>query len=101
MSTKLLDERELHSVLAELPHWEVRNKALFRAVKAPTFLAGIQLVTDVAQVAERLDHHPDIDIRWTTVSFSLSTHSAGGITAKDVDLAGRIDAMVDRLVQPA
>ena len=87
--------------MANRPHWEVRDNALFRAVQAPTFRDGIRLVDEVADVAEELNHHPDIDIRWTTVSFSLSTHSAGGITGKDVDLAGRIDAIVDRLVQPA
>jgi 4a-hydroxytetrahydrobiopterin dehydratase len=54
---------------------------------------GIALVQRVAQVAEDLDHHPDIDIRWTTVTFRLSTHSAGGLTAKDLRLAGDIDKL--------
>lgn len=98
---KLLDEREMHAALAELAHWEARDNALFRAVQAPAFRDGIRLVDEVAAVADQLDHHPDIDIRWTTVSFSLSTHSAGGITAKDIDLAARIDGIVDRLVPPA
>jgi 4a-hydroxytetrahydrobiopterin dehydratase len=98
---KVLGDQELHAAMAQRPHWEVRDNAMFRAVQAPTFLDGIRLVDEVAGVSERIDHHPDIDIRWTTVSFSLGTHSAGGITAKDIDLAGRIDAIVDRLVQPA
>ena len=98
---KLLDERELHAALAELPHWEARDNTLFRAVQAPSFRDGIQLVDEVAVAADQLDHHPDIDIRWTTVSFSLSTHSAGGITAKDIDLAARVDGIVNRLVPPA
>jgi 4a-hydroxytetrahydrobiopterin dehydratase len=52
-------------------------------------------VQQVAEVAEDLDHHPDIDIRWTTVTFTLSTHSAGGLTAKDLRLATDIDRLVD------
>ena len=98
---RLLAGEDLHAAMADRPHWEVRDNALFRAVQAPTFLDGVRLVDQVAVVAEQLDHHPDIDIRWTTVSFTLCTHAAGGITAKDIDLAGRIDAIVDRLVQPA
>jgi 4a-hydroxytetrahydrobiopterin dehydratase len=60
-------------------------------VKAASFAAGIRLVDAVAQVAEVMDHHPDIDIRWTTISFTCSTHSAGGVTELDVELARRID----------
>jgi len=96
----LLNETELHAAMAERPHWETRHSALSRTVQAPSFMTGIRLVEAVAEEAEGIDHHPDIDIRWTTVTFRLSTHSAGGITAKDVDLAGRIDALVDKLVPP-
>ncbi len=53
-----------------------------------------RLVQHVAEAAEASDHHPDIDIRYTTLTFTLSTHSAGGVTAKDLDLAGRIDRLV-------
>jgi len=56
-------------------------------------MAGIQLVVEVAKAAERLNHHPDIDIRWTTVSFSLTTHSAGGVTRNDVELAREINSI--------
>ncbi len=96
----LLNDTELHSAMAERPHWEVRDSALVRAVQAPSYLAGIQLVDAVAEEAEEIDHHPDIDIRWTTVTFRLSTHSEGGITSRDVDLAGRIDTTIDSLIPP-
>ena len=56
---------------------------------------GIRLVQQVAEVAEDLDHHPDIDIRWRTLTFRLSTHSAGGLTAKDLRLATDIDRLAD------
>lgn len=55
---------------------------------------GIDLVRDVAELAEDHGHHPDIDIRWTEVTFSLTTHSAGGLTANDFRLAKEIDALV-------
>jgi 4a-hydroxytetrahydrobiopterin dehydratase len=97
---QLLSDTDLHAAMAERPHWEARDSALVRAVQAPTYRDGIRLVDAVADVADKIDHHPDIDIRWTTVTFMLSTHSEGGITTKDVDLAGRIDALVDATVPP-
>ncbi len=93
----ILSDHDLHAAMAERPHWEVRDNALERSVQAPSFLRGVNLVVQVARAAEERDHHPDIDIRWTTLTFRLSTHSAGGITAKDVDLAGAIDAAVHQM----
>jgi 4a-hydroxytetrahydrobiopterin dehydratase len=77
--------------LAELPRWSGDTTAIVASVTAGSFRAAVALVDRVAGVAEQLDHHPDIDIRWRTVSFRLSTHSAGGVTALDLDLAARID----------
>ncbi len=94
----LLGDQDLHAAMADRPHWEARDNALQRSVQAPTFLDGVNLVVQVARAAEERDHHPDIDIRWTTVTFRLSTHSAGGITSADVELAGAIDTLVDELV---
>jgi 4a-hydroxytetrahydrobiopterin dehydratase len=65
-------------------------------VSAPDFMTGIRLVHDVAVVAEELDHHPDVDIRWRNVTFTLSTHSKGGVTERDVGLARRIDEIALR-----
>ena len=97
----LLDEEEIEQRLDELGDWERDGDQIVKVFEFDDFSASMQFVNAVAGLAERYDHHPDIDIRWTTVSFTLCTHSAGGITAKDIDLAGRIDAIVDRLVQPA
>lgn len=66
---------------------------MVRSVKADTYADGIRLIDRVAQVADGLDHHPDIDVRWTTVTFRLSTHSAGGLTGRDVALAREIDRL--------
>ena len=89
----LLDADVLAATLAELPDWSGDPEAIRREVVAESFPAAIRLVDAVAVVAEELDHHPDIDIRWRTVTFRLSTHSAGGVTNRDVGLARRIDAL--------
>lgn len=70
--------------------WHRAGEHLTAAFTAETFLAGIALVNAVAQAAEEMDHHPDIDIRWRTVTFRLSTHSASAITDLDLRLAQRI-----------
>ncbi|MFC6880975.1 MULTISPECIES: 4a-hydroxytetrahydrobiopterin dehydratase [Actinomadura] len=90
---ELLDDAAVSARLAGLNGWTREGGEIRRTVRAPSFMAGIGLVGAVAGAAEDADHHPDIDIRWRTVTFALSTHSAGGLTAKDFDLAGRIDAM--------
>ena len=79
------------------PRWNRDGDCLVAEVKAKTFLDGIDYVTKVAQAAEDMDHHPDIDIRWRTLTFRLSTHSEGGITDLDTTLAERIDMIVDLL----
>jgi 4a-hydroxytetrahydrobiopterin dehydratase len=60
------------------------------AVRAPSFGAAVRLIRLVAERAEAMDHHPDVDLRWRTVGFTLSTHSAGGVTDQDLELAGQI-----------
>lgn len=88
---RLLEPEETDRQLADLPG-VVRGApgTLVVTVQAPTFPAGIRLVDVVAVEAEAMDHHPDIDIRWRTVTFTLSTHSAGGLTQLDIELAHRV-----------
>jgi 4a-hydroxytetrahydrobiopterin dehydratase len=96
MPELLTDDQIAAAVKDDLTRWEVQEKTLVRSVENPTFLDGIRLVATVAQLAESMNHHPDIDIRWTTVTFRLSTHSAGGLTAYDLELARAIDAAAGR-----
>lgn len=91
MAELLTDDQIDAMVRQHLPSWEARDKALVRSIESETFLDGIRLVATVAQLAESMNHHPDIDIRWKTVTFRLSTHSAGGVTEKDLELARHID----------
>jgi 4a-hydroxytetrahydrobiopterin dehydratase len=90
----VLSDDDVDAALSELTDWERVGTSLRRSVKFPAFLDGIEAVRRVADRAEAADHHPDIDIRWRTVTFVLSTHSEGGITEKDFALAKEIDGIV-------
>jgi 4a-hydroxytetrahydrobiopterin dehydratase len=92
----VLSDEDVDAALPGLDGWERVGNALRRSMKFPAFLAGIEAVRRVAEAAEAADHHPDIDIRWRTVTFTLSTHSEGGITQKDLALAQQIDEIVGR-----
>ncbi|MCG8916799.1 4a-hydroxytetrahydrobiopterin dehydratase [Actinokineospora sp. PR83] len=94
---ELLSEHEQGKALGALPNWSRGEGALVREVELESFPQAIEVVDRVAEIAERDDHHPDIDIRWRTLKFTLSTHSEGGITELDVALATEIDAVLDAL----
>lgn len=93
----LLSADDVSKALAGLDGWAGDTSAIRRDVTAPNFMAGIRLVDEVAAAAEELNHHPDIDIRWTTITFSCASHSAGGVTGSDIALAKRIDEAARRL----
>lgn len=97
----LLDENQLRDALSELHCWEGHRETGIQCHRdLPSFRHAIRLVDAVAEVAEEMDHHPNIDIRFKTVSFVLCTHSAGGVTDLDVTLARRIDGLVDAACRP-
>ena len=89
--TRLLTDDEVSDALNGLPGWSGTPEMITRTVRAADFRAAIALVNAVADAAEEADHHPDIDIRWRDVTFGLATHSAGGVTEKDVAMARRIN----------
>jgi 4a-hydroxytetrahydrobiopterin dehydratase len=91
---QLLATEELATRLAALDGWSGDGRAISRTVELPSFPSAIEVVDRVAEVAEAMDHHPDIDIRWRTLTFACSTHTAGGVTDKDFDLAHRINEIV-------
>ncbi len=93
---ELLDDAAVTAALGSLPGWERDGDSLVRSAELPSFPTAISVVDLVAAIAEDRDHHPDIDIRWRTLTFRCSTHSMGGITALDVDLARSISAEIDR-----
>lgn len=92
----VLGADQVGAFLAEHPEWSGDTSALRTTVQAASFLEAIAWVNACALAAEDMNHHPDIDIRWRTLHLALSTHSEGGVTALDLDLARRIDAIVGR-----
>ena len=90
----LLDDSAIDAALKDLTGWRREGDALVLTAELPTFPVAIGVVARVAEIAEGRDHHPDIDIRWRTLTFSCATHSAGGVTAKDFELAERIDRII-------
>ncbi|MGZ4428032.1 MAG: 4a-hydroxytetrahydrobiopterin dehydratase [Nocardioidaceae bacterium] len=90
----LLTQDQIDDALAgDLTAWSQDGDAITREVEADSFLDGIALVQQVAEAAEEHDHHPDIDIRYTTLTFTLSTHSEGGLTQNDLTMAREIDRL--------
>jgi 4a-hydroxytetrahydrobiopterin dehydratase len=82
-----LSETEIASRLKSLPDWKVEGGELTRTFAFKDFVASLAFVNKVGDLAEKAGHHPDIDIRYNRVRLALVTHDAGGITAKDFDLA--------------
>ena len=94
---KALSDSEILKGLGELHGWRFSRGALRCEFQFESFKKALQFVNTVGAMAESANHHPDIDIRWRTVTFTLVTHSAGGITDKDVALAGQINDTLARL----
>lgn len=88
--TRLLTDEEITRQLEELHGWSRDGDSIRSTYEATSFADGIEFVRLVAADAEQMNHHPDIKISWTTVQWELSTHSEGGITQLDIELAHRI-----------
>jgi len=95
--SELLGDMEIEQGIAGLTGWARDGDSLVRTVELDNFPQAIMVVARVGELAERADHHPDIDIRWRTLTFRCSTHSAGGITTKDLTLAGDINTTIDAI----
>jgi 4a-hydroxytetrahydrobiopterin dehydratase len=100
MPTKLSD-LEIRRALGTLPGWARKGEALNKTYSFAKFADGIRFVDQVAAVADGMNHHPDIDVRYTNITFSLSSHDAGGITQRDLDLAKAIEKAAGFDQQPS
>jgi 4a-hydroxytetrahydrobiopterin dehydratase len=89
-----LSPDEIAAALHGLPEWSGDGDGLRRTVELPSFRDAVAAIVSIADVAEELDHHPDIDLRWRTLHLALVSHSAGGVTELDLELARRIDALL-------
>jgi 4a-hydroxytetrahydrobiopterin dehydratase len=87
----MLSDIAIQRELGKLSGWSRRGDALTKTFQFKDFLSGIDFIGAVAKAAESAKHHPDIDIRYTKITCTLSTHDAGGITQKDLDLAAQIE----------
>ncbi len=101
ITRRLLSEQELKAELAGLPGWRYEGARLVKTFAFPKYMDGVRFADRVAEVAEELNHHPDMWIRFRRVTLELSTHSAGGVTQLDVVLARRADELAAGLMAPA
>ena len=88
-----LGENEIESRLAELPGWSRSGEAITREFGCGDFAGSVEFVNRLTPVAEEMNHHPDLAISWSKVAVTISTHSEGGLTAADFELARQIDEL--------
>ena len=88
-----MNEAEIQSAISKLAGWSYSANAIHKKFTFESFMPGIEFVNRIAEAAEKAQHHPDITINYNVVAISLSTHSEGGVTRKDIALAGQIDAL--------
>ncbi|HET9176835.1 MAG TPA: 4a-hydroxytetrahydrobiopterin dehydratase [Terriglobia bacterium] len=90
-----LSKNEIQEKLRDIRGWSHVGKSIQKRYSLKSFVPAIGLVNKIAEVAEKAGHHPDITINYNVVSISLSTHSEGGVTQKDFDLARQIDELAE------
>lgn len=89
----LLSNEEIESKLAGLDGWSLEGKAIAKEFSCGDFVGSVKFVDSLVGPAEEMGHHPDLEISWDTVTVTISTHSEGGLTANDFELAGKVDAL--------
>jgi 4a-hydroxytetrahydrobiopterin dehydratase len=94
MTREPLTDDEIDAALLDLPTWTYDGTGVRRTVTCDSYMSAIRFVEAVAQVAEELDHHPDIDIRYRDVTVTCWTHMTGGVTGADLEVARRVEALV-------
>ena len=88
-----LSDTQRDDALTRLTDWEAKGDAIVRTFRLRDFARAIDFVNAVAEMADDANHHPDIDIRYNKVTITLTTHSAGGLTRNDIELAAGIDGV--------
>jgi len=89
----LLSDEEIEAKLSGLDGWERRGEAIAKEFRCGDFVGSVRFVESMVEPAEGMNHHPDLAISWDEVAVTLSTHSEGGLTAADFELAGKVDAL--------
>lgn len=93
MECTKLNAEEILSQLAELNYWKVVDGKLLKRFTFPNFAESLAFVNKIGEIAEKQDHHPDINFGWGYAEIFITTHDAGGITARDFELAKKIDGV--------
>jgi 4a-hydroxytetrahydrobiopterin dehydratase len=88
-----LSPSDIKTHLEDVPDWSHQGNAIVRTFTLGNFVESVEFVNQLTELAEDANHHPDVDIRWNKVTLSLSTHSKGGLTKADFDLAMQIDEL--------
>ncbi|RYD32958.1 MAG: 4a-hydroxytetrahydrobiopterin dehydratase [Verrucomicrobiaceae bacterium] len=91
----ILSKDDLKRFLKKTPEWEIEGKKICRTIEFDGFAEAVEFLNDVAEVAEDEGHHPDVDIRDGKVTLMLTTHDAGGVTETDIEVAQRLDNLID------
>jgi 4a-hydroxytetrahydrobiopterin dehydratase len=89
----LLSDSEIEMKLAELSGWKRAGEAIAKTFERGDFVGSVRFVESLVEPAEAMNHHPDLEISWDKVKVTISTHSEGGLTANDFELAAKIDAL--------
>jgi 4a-hydroxytetrahydrobiopterin dehydratase len=95
--SRLLTDEEIDRQIGDLPGWGRDGESLVASYDAPDFPTAVQLIVEAGDQAEQMQHHPDVDLRWKVTHWRLSTHSAGGLTQLDIELAHRISQAAAQL----
>jgi len=91
--SKLVDESKFEALLEDLPGWQVNDGELLKVFAFPSYLEGVDFAKRCGEVAEEMNHHPDLLIQWRKVRVSIVTHSAGGLTGLDFEYAGKVEGI--------
>jgi 4a-hydroxytetrahydrobiopterin dehydratase len=95
-----LTAKQVSLHLKAVPNWSKRAQTILRTFKFEGFLNSIDFVNRIARKAQKINHHPDIDIRFNKVTLTLTTHDEGGITGKDFTLARQCDEVFAKFLEP-
>lgn len=91
----LIAKADLNTMMKRVPEWETDKKSIERTFEFDDFNQAIDFINAVAEIADEEEHHPDIDIRWNKVRLVLSTHSEGGLTDLDFQVAEKLDTLME------
>jgi 4a-hydroxytetrahydrobiopterin dehydratase len=89
----LLSDEEVEARLADLSGWEREGDAIRKEFKRGDFKGSVHFINRITEVAEEMNHHPDLEVSWDTVTVSITTHAEGGLTENDFELASKLDAL--------